>query len=216
MRFKEFFEATVPYYQSQDYRSAINRGHQSERETQGLVNSNCGWQLKLRGEHDDMHRKIDADIVINGRSYPTQMKLRRVGTDVRYEVARNFQFNDPNQKPPHEILLSRLNGRDMNGQSYYTLTVDNTGTNVTLVPTKVGVDMINQAVAQWKDFLIRFKNMPKMLAMLDRKFQASNGVQLLIQYDQRDRGWKVLAFINPSTFPNVQTCKLDRPLNTWY
>ena len=235
--FKDFFEAIgtqrpqgtqprQPNYATNAYRQSIQRGHQSERDIAQGLQTSCGWRLMATTNAlQDMRQAIDTFMVDqNGRKIPVQIKARKWGTvgpngqaanDVGYEVAKDFNANDGQGRPPTEQLLSRINGRDMRGMAQLTVVLDQRGDRIYIIDTNEGHEIIRQVVAEWLDILKKLSPNPTVKARYEKNYKG-NGVELTTKFDTRDHYWKVMAYINPQRFKSLQVCALQNKINTQF
>jgi hypothetical protein len=214
--------ARRPNYTTQAYNQSIQRGHQSERDIEQGMQTSCGFTLMASpSQIQDMRQAIDTFILKDGRKIPVQIKARKFGTmagndmanDIGYEVAKDFNANDPHGRPPTEQLLSRLNGRDMRGMAQLTVVLDQRGDKLYMIDTNEGHGIIQKVVAEWLQVLKQFATHPTVKARYEGKY-GSNGVELVTKFDTRDNYWKVMAYIKPQSFKSLQMCALNKKIDT--
>lgn len=205
----------VPVHQTAAYQAGIRRGAENEADIRQQTKVSCGWELiPVTNRRDDMNRGIDAYLVRDGQRHTVQLKSRKqgVGSDLGYEIAADRNANDANQPPPPEIMLQRLNGRDMRTVADYTALLDQSGRSVTLFHTTEGHEIIHRAVEDWLK-AIRYFGKTNRGKDLQRKF-AFGPVSLVYRWDQRDHYWKIMCYIRPEAMRSFETCQLQSPINT--
>jgi hypothetical protein len=228
LSFKTFIESQMqtpnkmgqtPIYQTAAYNAGITQGKKRERSILRSLTTSCGWSLEVPDDwRQDAFNAVDAVMVSSdGRRTPVQIKARKqgVGDDIGYEVAKNYQANDPSNPPSPAQLLRTLNGRDMRGIAKLTAVLAQTGDKITIIDTNEGHKMIEAAVADWLAVLERFAQMPQMVAKYQQGYTA-NGVQFVYKYDQRDHYWKIVAYIKPEAFKSKEVCSLRNRISTQF
>lgn len=213
----------VPNYQTAAYRQSIVRGKESERDISDGMETSCGFKLMATATQlQDMRQAIDTFMIKDGQKIPVQIKARKWGTkgpggqvanDVGYEVAKDFNANDPTSPPDPERLLQRLNGRDMRGLARMTVVLAQEGDRIYIIDTDEGHKIIEKAVRDWTSVLSKFDATPKVKARYSDKYQG-HGIEITRKFDTRDNYWKIMAYIRPDAFKSLQICGLKKAVNT--
>lgn len=205
--FKDFLEITTPNYMKPAYQQAINKGKDFENIMTKALHTDCGFSLIPANSNDDMFRATDAFLIKDGNKVPVQLKHRTsIHSDIGYEIAKDFNENDPHNPPKPTILLNKLNGRDMKKGSKLTVNLDNTGTSFRIFDTNEAYPLIMAAVNNWLNFIQKVPNLNKS------KWIDPNSTQLIMKYDLRDSYWKIIAYIPIKEFKTMQICNLKRSI----
>lgn len=203
----------VPVYETDAYNRDIQRGKNTENEILEGLKTSCGWTLLTSATAiQDMKHAIDAFAIIDGKKIPVQIKARRrhsTASDIGYEIAKDYQSNNPDRPPASKTLLSKLNGRDMRGDAELTILLHKDGNQLFVINTSEGYRLIREAVADWMKTLDNRAD-----SYVNKRFRG-DGIDLIRKFDERDHYWKIIAYIKPSKFKTLEICDLDYDIDTY-
>jgi hypothetical protein len=197
----------VPYYKRQGYNQSVQSGLRGEEQVRKQMNKHCGWYVEPSTQDQDKYQGIDGHLVSGISKTPIQIKRQMTGNRIGYEVARDFHSNDPNQPPDALQLVGLLNGKDWKTQAelYVLRNMDNT--QIRVVSVQEARQMINQAIGNWKQALVKFAQVPAMLQRYRVAFNDGK-ISMFLKFDSNDSYWKCMAYIEPSAFKSLKVCDL--------